>query len=167
MGQTICTGKRVLLLLASALLGACASAPPLDGTGARLELKPYQIDAETGMDEATVLWGGMIVEVVNRERSTEMTVLAYPLDPRQRPQVQGPSEGRFIAVLPGFVEPLDYPQGRFVSLRGRMFGSREGSIDARSYRYPLVQVQAAHLWPRDFRNDGPRLSIGIGVGIAR
>lgn len=153
----------LLLLIAALATSGCATTPPLDASGTWAGLKPYQIGNEPQFDEQVVLWGGMIVEVENRERSTEVTVLAYPLDQRQQPKLESASEGRFIAVLPGFVEPLDYPQGRFVTLRGRMFGTRAGSIQQREYVYPLVQVQAAHVWPRDFRNAGPNFSIGIGI----
>jgi outer membrane lipoprotein len=149
-------------VLALALAG-CATVPPLDASGARTGLRPYQVANEESPGETVVLWGGMIVEVANREGSTEVEVLAYPLDARQRPQLERATEGRFIAVLPGFVEPLDYPAGRFVTLRGRLVGIREGRIGERDYVYPLVGVQAAHVWPRDFRTDGPRISIGIGV----
>lgn len=153
-----------LLAVCLALLASsCATAPPLDASGTSIGLKPYQIEYQPQFDEQLVLWGGMIVEVDNRERSTEITILAYPLDQRQQPKLESPSEGRFIAVLPGFVEPLDYPQGRFVTLRGRMFGARAGTIQQREYLFPLVQVQAAHVWPRDFRNAGPNFSIGIGI----
>lgn len=144
-------------------LAACATTPPLDPQGARTGLRPYQVTNEPGSDGTDVMWGGMIVEVANRERSTEVEILAYPIDARQRPLPDRASEGRFIAVLPGFVEPLDYPQGRFVTLRGRLLGTREGSIRQRPYVYPLVGVQAAHVWPRDFRTDGPRISVGIGI----
>jgi len=153
----------LLVCCLTLVASGCATAPPLNATGTWIGLKPYQIGNEAKFDEQVVLWGGMIVEVVNRDRSTEITVLAYPLDKRQQPKLESASEGRFVAVLPGFVEPLDYPQGRFVSLRGRMFGTREGTIQGRQYVFPLVQVQAAHVWPRDFRNAGPNFSIGIGI----
>ena len=144
-------------------LAGCATTPPIDPTGVRTGLHPYQIANEADLGEPVVLWGGMIVEVANREHSTEVEVLAYPLDPRQRPQLERATEGRFIAILPGFVEPLAYPAGRFVTLRGRLVGTRAGRIGEREYIYPLVGVQAAHVWHRDFRTDGPRISIGIGI----
>lgn len=155
---------RAILLIATCLLCAgCATAPPLDATGARVALRPYQIANEPESQGVDVLWGGMIVAVANRPRSTEVEVLAYPLDERQRPLLERPSEGRFVAVLPGFVEPLDYPEGRFLTLRGRLAGTREGRVGGRPYAFPLVEVQAAHVWHRDFRTDGPRISIGIGI----
>ena len=154
---------RLVLLLAVLAVAGCATAPPIDPTGARTGLRPYQVANEEAPGEPVVLWGGMIVAVANRERSTEVELLAYPLDARQRPLLERATEGRFIAVLPGFVEPLDYPEGRFVTLRGRLVGTRAGRIGERDYVYPLVGVQAAHVWPRDFRTDGPRISVGIGV----
>ncbi len=160
--QSIANG---VVLAALLLLTGCATSPPLDATGARTGIRPYQVEVDPPPADTTVLWGGMIVEVVNRERHTEVVVLAYPLDARQRPKVEAPSEGRFVVVLPGFVEPLDYPQGRFVTLRGPLVGTREGRIGDRDYAYPLVRAQAAHLWPRNFRQSGPRISIGIGVGL--
>jgi outer membrane lipoprotein len=155
--------RPALLLSLAVLLAGCATAPPLDPAGARTGLRPYQVENEPDAGPLDVLWGGMIVEVSNRERSTEVEILAYPIDARQRPLPDRASEGRFIAVLPGFVEPLDYPQGRFVTLRGRLAGTRAGRIRERPYRFPLVEVQAAHVWPRDFRTDGPKVSIGIGI----
>lgn len=152
-------------LSAALALTGCATTPPLDATGARTGIRPYQVGIDPPSEQTTVLWGGMVIEVVNRERHTEVVVLAYPLDERQRPKVEAPSEGRFIVVLPGFVEPLDYPQGRFVTLRGALEGTRDGRIGDRDYAYPLVRAQAAHLWPRNFRQSGPRISIGIGVGL--
>ena len=155
--------RRLVLLLSVLAVSGCATTPPIDPTGARTALHPYQVANEDDLGEPVVLWGGMIVEVANRERSTEVEVLAYPLDARQRPQLERATEGRFIAVLPGFVEPLDYPAGRFVTLRGRLVGTRAGRIGERDYVYPIVGVQAAHVWHRDFRTDGPRVSIGIGI----
>ena len=155
--------KPMVALAGCALLAGCAVAPPLDDVGARMGVKPYQVENEPTLDEIVVLWGGLIVQVDNRKDSTEVTVLAYPLDASQRPKIDAPSDGRFVAVLPGFVEPMTYPEGRFVTLRGRMFGTRAGTIQQGEYQFPLVQVQAAHLWPRDFRNAGPKFSIGVGI----
>jgi outer membrane lipoprotein len=153
-----------LVVLAAALPSSgCATTPPLDATETWTGLEPCQIGNEPQFDEELVPGGGMIVAVENRERSAEVTVLAYPLDDRQQPRLGAASERRFIAAMPGFVEPLEYPQGRFVTLRGRMFGTRAGTIQQREYLFPLVRVQAAHVWPRDFRNAGPDFSIGIGI----
>lgn len=156
---------RGLALAALALLGGCTTTPPIDAANVRLDWTPIdaaQAPRSAGQD---VLWGGMIVEVQNLRDASEIEVLAYPLDSRQRPMLKQPTMGRFIAVLPGYVERFDYPEGRFVTLRGTVSGTREAMIDERPYLYPVVAAQAVHLWPENFQNSGPRFSIGVGVGV--
>jgi outer membrane lipoprotein len=155
----------LLALLLPSLLAACATAPPLDATGARTGLQPYEIADEPVVDGDTVLWGGMIIEVRNLPDRTEIEVLAYPLDARQRPQLAQPGQGRFIAMLPGFVDPLVYPQGRFLTLRGRLAGATGGAASPTIARHPRVAVEATHLWPRGFRGSGTRIGVGIGIAL--
>jgi outer membrane lipoprotein len=146
-----------------ALLAACATAPPLDASGARTDRWPYQLADEPAAQGMQLLWGGMIVEVRNLPDRTEIEVLAYPLDARQRPRLDQPGQGRFIAVLPGFADPLAYPQGRFLTLRGRLAGPDDGAARPNPGGLPRLAVDDAHVWPRGFRNSGPRISIGIGI----
>lgn len=126
---------------------------PLDAT----------IDAEHYRN-AQVVWGGEVIEVHNRADSSEIVILAYPLDDGQRPQRGDTSLGRFIAELPGYVESYDYPQGRFVTIAGKLDGSREDLVGEQRYRYAIVRTDETHLWPVDF--DERKWHIGIGVSGA-
>lgn len=156
---------RFLPILIALALAGCATQPPLDATGAVVDLAPYRA-AESGQhDEATVIWGGMIIDVENRSDSTEIAVIAYPLDASQRPLLKAPTQGRFLAVIPGYVEAFDYPNGRFVTFRGRMLGTRETLVGDKPYAQPLLRVETAHVWPTGFQDTGPHISFGIGVGI--
>lgn len=157
--------RTLVLTAALATLTACATPPIQTGSPARLDLAPYQVAADHALPVEDVLWGGMVVEVRNAADHSEMEVLAYPLDRAQRPRLQAPTQGRFIARMPGYVERYDYPQGRFVTLRGKVVARREGMIDERLYVYPVVDAAQVHLWPLGFQNSGPRFSIGVGVGV--
>ena len=158
------SARRLTVAAFATLLAACATQPPIDATNARAEWSP--VDAANAPRSAgqDVLWGGMIVAVDNLADSSEIEVLAYPLDKKQRPMLKAPTQGRFIAVLPGYVERFDFPEGRFLTLRGSVAGMREALIDERPYLYPVVATDDVHLWPENFQNSGPRFSIGIGVG---
>lgn len=116
---------------------------------------------------AEVVWGGKILAARNLADTTEVEVIAYPLDGAQRPDPNAPTEGRFIMALPGFVEPLDFPAGRFVTLRGHVDGTRAARIDERDVAFPIVADANVHLWPVNFPYDTPRVhfSFGVGVGI--
>jgi outer membrane lipoprotein len=125
---------------------------------------PHRIaEASQQWLERDVVWGGMIVEVRNYERYSEIEMLAYPLDDKQRPMLELADHGRFIALIPGYVEARDFPEGRFLSLIGRITGDRHGLLRDQAYVWPEVDVERLHLWPRDFRAPGPKFSVGVGV----
>jgi outer membrane lipoprotein len=151
---------------ALALLPGCATpvfkdAPPAIATPAEIGAAPERYHG------ADIVWGGKIVDVRNLADATEVQVVAYPLDGAQRPDPNAPTLGRFVVALPGYVEPLDYPAGRFVTLRGHIAGSRSVPIDERNVVFPLVADAAVHLWPVNFPYEEPRVrfSFGVGVGI--
>jgi len=115
---------------------------------------------------ATIVWGGRIVGFDNLEDRSEVEVVAFPLDRDQQPLTDAPSEGRFLLVLPGYVEALDYEVGRHLSVHGTLAGTRVGRVQEHVYVYPLVRGEHVHVWPWGFMLDRkPRISIGVGVGI--
>ena len=114
---------------------------------------------------AEVVWGGRIVAVENRPDTTEVEVVAYPLDRDQQPMPEAPAQGRFLLVLPGFVEPFDYPAGRHLTVHGVLAGTRVGHVQEHAYLFPLVRARAVNVWPWGFIFDKkPRVSIGVGIG---
>jgi outer membrane lipoprotein len=150
------------LLLAVA---GCASppvfkdAPPPSPPPAEVALAPERYH---GIE---VIWAGKILGTRNLADTTEVQVIAYPTDASQRPDQSAPTQGRFIVVLPGYVEPLDFPPGRFLTVRGHLQGTRVGSVDAHDYVYPLLQQGDLHLWPVNFPNERARVSFGLGVEV--
>lgn len=107
----------------------------------------------------------MILAVDNRETQTEVTVLAYPLDTAQRPVPAAGTRGRFIVVLPGYVERHDYPDGLFVTLSGRLIGTRTGLAGEHGDVFPLVEAAHVHRWPPGFQFDRSSWHFGVGVRI--
>jgi outer membrane lipoprotein len=115
-----------------------------------------------------VIWGGRIVQVKVFSDHSEIELLAYPLDSSQRPKANDSGNGRFIAVMPGYVEPLDYPSGALMTVDGKLNGSRAGKVGEADYVFPLVTVAQSHVWTADEMNKGRnnvRFGVGLGVGI--
>lgn len=158
--------KMLAVVVASFALGACTVAPAFQTVPSN-SAPAVHIVAESSAQwiNKPVLWGGMIMEVRNFENHSEIEVLAYPLDARQRPMLEAPDEGRFIALLPGYVESQDFPEGRFLSVIGYLTGDRSGVVREQTYVWPEVDVRELHVWPRDFREPGRRFTFGVGVGI--
>jgi outer membrane lipoprotein len=146
------------------LVAGCAVAPAFSVLPPDPAPPPHLVaEAPDRWIDRDVVWGGMIVEVRNYERYSEIEVLAYPLDEKQRPRLDLADQGRFIALLPGYVEANDYPQGRFLSLVGRITGERRSLLRDQPRVWPEVDVDRVFLWPRDFRK--PRANFGIGIGV--
>lgn len=147
------------------LLAGCGIAPPYPEVSPEPDGGPYAVMAEPQRFlSRDVLWGAMIIEPVNLADRTEIELLAFPLDARQRPIAEAADLGRFILVLPGFAEPAEWPPGRFLTLHGRVLELRAGSLRGEPYDWPLIQPHSTSLWPRDFRA-GRRWSIGVGVRL--
>ncbi len=112
-----------------------------------------------------VVWGGKILDVRNLADETEVQVAAYPLDRSQRPDQAAPTQGRFIIVLPGFAEPLDFPPGRFVTVQGRIDGTRMRRIGEVDRAYPALRRDALHVWPVNFPRERGRVGVSFGFGV--
>jgi outer membrane lipoprotein len=154
----------VLFFLAAAALAGCAApvfkdAPPAVATPIEVASEPERYH------EADVVWGGKILGVRNRAESTDVEIVAYPLDRAQRPDPGAQTLGRFVISLPGFVEPLDFPAGRYLTLKGRVAGSQVARIDEHDIVLPVIDNANVHLWPVNFPYDGSHWSFGVGVGV--
>lgn len=157
--------KHFLLAAAFALLAGCAGNPPI-ATPPPASPAPFEAaeSLQQRLDE-DVMWGGMIVDTRNYERHSEIEVVAYPLDERQRPNPDLAEQGRFIALRAGFVEPNEFATGRFVTLRGPITGDRSVKLRGQDTKLPEIDARELVLWPRDFRTPKSSFSIGIGVGF--
>ena len=140
-------------LLATVLvlvLGGCASdvpqsirqAPPSAVSPAEARAEPERL---TGV---TVRWGGTIASVENRREETWIDVVARPLASDGSPKDgDSPAMGRFLARVPGFLDPAVYSAGRELTVLGTFTGIETRSIGDFPYRYPVARVQQHYLWP--------------------
>jgi outer membrane lipoprotein len=157
------------VVIAMALLSAgCAATPPFDKTTL------IQVDRGVSYTQAAqepelvakrqVLFGGTIVSLRNLPQSSELVILAFPLNDSERPDTSVAPLGRLIVTQPGYLEGTTYGTGRLLSIRGVLDGVRTEPLGETSYRYPVLQAVQLHLWPDDpTRRPYPRFNIGIGV----
>ncbi|NKZ37850.1 hypothetical protein HF690_02655 [Oleiagrimonas citrea] len=150
------------------LVAGCAPAPIYTVAPGTAIITPTQV-AQTPeqYQNQTVIWGGTVVRVENFSDHTDVELLAYPLDRSQRPRIaRDKGIGRFIAVLPGYVEPLSLPPGSPVTVRGTLDGVHAGQVGEASYVFPRVKVEQHHAWTaEEMRQGHPNFSFGMGVGV--
>ncbi len=156
-------------LLVLLCLTACAPAPIYKTTAQATVATPAQVaQSPERYAGGEVIWGGRIVQVNNLSDHSEIELLAYPLDGSQRPKASDSGNGRFIVVLPGYAEPLDYPAGALMTVSGKLNGSRAGKVGEAGYVFPLVAATQSHVWSADEMNKGRNnihFGLGVGVGI--
>jgi outer membrane lipoprotein len=161
--------KRLFSLIAILiLLGGCSSQPVINLDKANRVVTPTQVrtqfDQFKGID---VAWGGMIINTRNLEKQTQIEVLAYPLDEDAEPRRDANPQDRFLLRYDGYLEPAQYKQGRWISVRGKLVALKAGRIGETDYQYPLVQAEQLHLWPESAsgRDSTTHFHFGIGVTI--
>jgi len=144
-------------LLTGLLISACASSVPQEIRQAPPDspaLDEVRADI-AGYVSRQVRWGGVILETENRENTTWVTLLALPLSKGGKPDVSDDSAGRFIAIVPSFLDPTVYSKDRRLTVTGTLKGSETRKVGEFPYPYPVVEAQHHYLWPIE-----PRLAPG-------
>jgi outer membrane lipoprotein len=152
-----------LTLLGLITLAGCASSPKVASNVDR-SLTPKEA-ATTPGDVRRLQWGGVIIDTQNLADTTELQILAYPLESSGRPDVEASPQGRFIAQQAGYLETADYAKGRQVTVTGNFSQVRTGEVGASPYEFPLLVADEIVLWPKQqTRKTKPRVNFGFGVG---
>ena len=136
-------------LLLALLLSACASQVPQAIREAPADSVSLAQVREQARDYPgqQVRWGGTIIKTGNREDATRLTVLGRPLYKGGEPELTDDSAGRFITIVPEFLDPEVYAPDRRVTITGTLLRLESGKVGEFPYTYPVVQADAWYLWP--------------------
>jgi outer membrane lipoprotein len=154
----------VLIQLASAVIISAGCAPPFSKTllekieknvpFAALQKEPEQFTGKL------MMIGGTIVDTKNLKEGTQIEVLQRPLDGEGQPTLTDETGGRFLAVMPQFLDGAVYHRGRSITIIGEVTGSKMQQLGEIEYRYPVLTAKELHLWAP---YAGPSFSVGVGV----
>jgi outer membrane lipoprotein len=154
----------LILILATSLHGC--SSQPVRPIAERL-ITPQQASSMRPADiKSLVQWGGVIIESRNLRETTEIQILAYPLDENGRPDTDADSIGRFIAQKPGYLEGMEYRPGREVTASGKVSAIRQGRVAERDPSFPILLSDDITLWPKHKPRSRPRIRFGVGASSA-
>ena len=153
------------IVLAGLLLAGCATSP-FETTGANVAaIGPA--DALSNPDQVgqQVIWGGEIVEVYNLEGFTELEIVARPLDGADRPRRSADGGVRFIIRQAGFLEPMTYTPGRFVTALGTFDSVEMRQVGQFNTDQPVLLSRQIELWPVVEQSPFSNFSVGVGVRL--
>lgn len=130
------------------LLTSCASNIPekissLPAKAINISEVQQNPDQSTGIQ---VRWGGVINKVENQATHTRVEIISKDLYDDGKPKVDSSSKGRFIANYPGFVDPVIYKEGDYITIVGKIESVDAALIGEYSYSYPVVNVDSEYLW---------------------
>ena len=74
-------------------------------------------------------------------------MLQKPLDAADRSLAMDRTEGHFIALCEGYLDPAVYSKGHQVTLAGHVLGVRTDTVGEITYVYPLLACLEVYLWP--------------------
>lgn len=139
--------ERTILLAALALLLAGCASTPESLRGGFTDLQPANAGQADIGDR--VRWGGRLLEVRPRSDRTCFEILSRGLDDIARPVDSSNRPGRrFLACRDGFDDPAAYPEDADITVIGELTGFEVRTIGEYDYRYPVLRLEAAHVWPQ-------------------
>ena len=155
------------------LLSACSSSPPVippeleKQIDSSLSFRDIQASPQ-GAQGRTVLLGGEVLSARRLQAGTEFEILQLPVTTDDPPsERRSDSQGRFLALDRGSIDPASMPAGTRVTLVGSVTGEEVRRLDESTYRYPTVEVKHLYVWEPDTYRERSRGSVGLfgGMGI--
>jgi len=157
---------RLVPLFAAAIMLCAGCARPFpseitDRVDRKIKFSDLQKDPERYKGKWVMLAGIIVSSMIEKDGSTYLEVVQKPADSFGEPLQTDESGGRFIAVSKQFLDPAVY-QGRVITVVGEVIGDSVRPLGGMAYRYPLITVEALHLWEPSY---GPSSSFSFGVGV--
>ncbi|WP_337840618.1 Slp family lipoprotein [Rheinheimera sp.] len=140
--------QSVTILLSLVVMVGCASYPEQVRIADNVALVNYDTAVQAGTDFGTARWSGVIAQVSNQKDSTRLEVVYFPSGSNGRPQVSDQTQGRFVAYVKGFLDPMVYQQGKSVTVLGELSRKEQGKVDEYEYLYPVIKEAKVYVWPK-------------------
>jgi outer membrane lipoprotein len=159
-----------MLLMMVALIG-CSSQPPVVPSEFQSQIDPslsfhdLQTTPQTYRGR-TMLLGGEILSAKRVKEGTEFEILQLPVTKDDPPaDRRTESEGRFLALNRGELDPAALPAGTRVTMVVEVTGEEVRRLDESSYRYPTLDVKHLYVWDDRAYRDRSQSSVGIFGGL--
>ncbi len=137
--------RLLIVLMISTMVTGCNTIPAqIQG-----DYQPLSIQQARNLESSpNVRWGGVIAKVDNQNNQSVIEIVAKPLGSSARPNDVDASGGRFLAIIPDFIDPVVYEKGREITVVGQLSDMIEGKVGDMTYMYPVVRVTGHYLWKK-------------------
>lgn len=149
-GGSCIMGRFVFTVICLAgILAGCAGTLPVRQEGAlpRMPLSDLIANVDTYTGQSVVM-GGFVLEVENKQKVTRILAVQVPIDSWQRLKSRDLSEGRLLLFYDGFIDPEVYTKGRGFTVGGDILGGSDDDPEV-PYPYLRIKVRDIYLWPEE------------------
>ncbi|KII79699.1 Slp family lipoprotein [Vibrio renipiscarius] len=136
----------VIVGCASLILLGCSSLPDTLKTDNPNLVTDYQVWQSAPQAEYALRLGGVIAAVTNFPQQTRIEVVNLPINASGKPDINQEPNGRFVAYIKGFADPVALSEGRLVTFLGAANGSEKGQVGQFDYDFPVMDASQYHLW---------------------
>ncbi|WP_104399233.1 Slp family lipoprotein [Vibrio penaeicida] len=137
--------RRCLFILSVFLLSACSSLPEQLTAQSEEVITDYPIfAAHEGTTDVRL--GGMIATVTNLADKSRIEIVNLPISKTGKPDISTDANGRFVAYIDGFIDPVTYAEGRLVTVVGKSQPTEQGKVGEFDYTFPVMNAYGMHLW---------------------
>lgn len=136
------------LILTTLFIVSCSviSRPVNNESISPVHFKTLLLEADKHIGD-TVIMGGYILKTKNSVEESTIVILQSPLGFGHEPKTKDHTEGRFIVVHKGFLEPEVYSKDRKITVAGVVVGSVTMKIDGFPYPHLKIRSREIFLWP--------------------
>ena len=143
--------KIVEFFILSMLLYGCtyAISPSMTAQADKtITFEMLQADPDTFKGKIIIL-GGVISQVTTTKEGTILEVIQKPLDYWGKPKQTTRTEGHFLVLYPGYLNTMDYTNGREITVAAEVEGTRSSALGETDFDYPLVLSKELKLWEKE------------------
>lgn len=142
--------RMTLTILVSCIfcLGGCSSIPKsIDGNNSPILQKNFvSVHNSPNLYEGQyVRFRGTVVNVINKDNETLLELAVLPLDTSAKPEINKQYEGRVIAKINKFLDPLNF-RNHLVTILGTLTGSEKGTIGKTPYDFVTMNIEGYQIW---------------------
>lgn len=139
--------QSVIAALSALLLSACATLPVQLNAQSENLITDYASWSDSNPASGDeVRLGGVIASVTNLADQTRIEIVNLPIDSVGRPSLTSEPQGRFVAYVDGFLDPITYGQGRLITLIGNTASPEQGKVGEFEQMLPVMKATGYYLW---------------------
>ncbi|WP_413111342.1 Slp family lipoprotein [Thaumasiovibrio sp. DFM-14] len=138
---------RVIMMLVLFWVVGCTSVPSQFEIADDVALLTTLEDVRNAKEQGQIArLAGLVARVENLAERTRVEIVALPMTASGRPLISAKPQARFVAYIDGYIESLEYTQGKPITVQGEVQTSESGQVGEFEMTFPVLHALEHQLW---------------------